>query len=150
MQQLIGISKITIRFFLPGFLFLILAGGPSYAGKIDSLKRTLQETDQLTHLKTLIEISNAYRKANPDSSYAYAQKALKLSGNQKYWSERLSAFDNLSTFFWDTREYDSSLLMLDSAIILSYKQTSDNDVAYFENSKGYRYWHMGMFPQALE
>lgn len=139
-------------------IILIIVNNPAGAGlqklteanPVDSLKNLLTDTtDQITRIRTLIKISKAYRSENSDSSYYYAYKALGESADETCWSQRLTAFDNLSMLFWYDKAYDSSFAMIDSGISLSIKQKSDPEIAYFINEKGVNYWQLGDFSKAL-
>lgn len=127
-----------------------VATNPGNTKLVDSLKAILPKADPSTRTTTLSKISIACRKINPDTCIHYARQVLKQSNVYQFWNDQLTAYDNLSFFLWDKKAYDSAFIMLDSAINISKRQHSDDDISYFETSTGVYCFQQGFYSRSLE
>jgi serine phosphatase RsbU (regulator of sigma subunit) len=109
------------KLYLPAILLLILFFNTfqTKAGVIDSL---LKLYDQARYDTTKVNITNKlsekYYNINIDSSYYYANKALKLSFNINYKKGKADAYSNIGDALYYKGEYLNSIQNIQEAINL--------------------------------
>lgn len=96
--------------------------------KIDSLATALEKHGQRdsTEVKLLLDMANAYRGANLDTSYLYANKASQLAAKLDYIYGMASADKIKGTYFLYTGAMDSSIFYYEKGQKL-FEQLGDLD-----------------------
>ncbi len=144
---------LTILILCNCFFLSVLAQGNLLSKKLIEMKKialTHYTLHQMRpYIDTLNRISYLYYKENPDSSWAYAEKAYKLANEEKYLVGIARAKLNFSGNYYYQKKYDKAFKELNNAYRIA-TQTSDQVlIAVCLNNIGLAYVQQKNYPIAL-
>ncbi len=118
----------------------------------DSLLNELNgETEEISRLKLLKQLSGAWKQKNSDSSFYFANQMLALARKKQNNYYIADAHELLSNLYHRQNNHKKAVLSLDSARYYSfYKLKDDNSVIYYDILLGSTYLSTGNYSNALE
>ncbi len=135
----------TILFILllfPGVLF-------SQTTNIDSLKSLIDQSDDSTKVKLLIEIYENYEKGKIVEGKQYLEQALKIVENSEDVALKVEVLNRIGKFYIITGEYEKSIDIMKKAMFICEEKGFYKGTATAYLNQGAAYDKMGKYDEAM-
>ncbi|HWD89774.1 MAG TPA: ATP-binding protein [Mucilaginibacter sp.] len=132
-------------------LFSLIISAAAQRKRIDTLRAKLnQNLDDTTRLQTMLDLSQSYYLANPDSNIIISQQAYKLAAKRGLLKYQGRALNDMATGYASLGDYPKGVQMLFKALRISETLHEVTNVIIAYNNLGDTYIRQGNYRKALD
>ncbi len=116
---------------------------------LDSLKNLSKSSDEGVKVNALIELSRIYWGVKHDSSFVYANQAVKIASKTDNHNILGDAYNNLGNTYLTNGQFKESLSYYEIALTHRTAFNDKQKIAHTYNNKAFAYRNLDMFSDAL-
>lgn len=148
-MPIINYSRNWLISFLLCFLFLT---SNAQQDEIDSLRKELlsYESRDTSYINVLNKLANTISQLDNDSSFLLSTASLRLSKSLDYQGGMAAAYRNLGILYIPRSRYDTSLMYLDSSLVILRDHQDISLESAVHNGFGVAYEESANFQKALD